>query len=74
METWDFKRKDVQAIFLNPFSSFKRKFVVCPFVDEGKKRKLSVCKWTKRTKRICPSMITELNAITNYENNHEDTV
>ncbi len=34
MKTWDFKRKDAQAIFLNPFSSCKRKFVVCPFVGE----------------------------------------
>ncbi len=41
MKTWTLrhgKRKtEIQAIFLNPFtvgSSCKRKFVVCPFVDE----------------------------------------
>jgi hypothetical protein len=38
METGDIKRKtEAQAIFLNPFTigrSCKRKFVVCPFVEE----------------------------------------
>jgi hypothetical protein len=41
METWRrgdiTRKKETQAIFLNPFtvcSSWKRKFIVCPFVDE----------------------------------------
>jgi hypothetical protein len=44
VETWrngDIKRKEVQAIFLNPFtvcSSRKRKFDVCPFVDKETNR------------------------------------
>jgi hypothetical protein len=38
MDTWTYEiKKEAQAIFLNPFTSCslcKRKFVVCPFVDE----------------------------------------
>ncbi len=50
------KRKD-RAIFLNPFtvcSSCKRQFVVLSICLRRNKRKLPVC---KRTKRSCPSMI-----------------
>ncbi len=35
----------------------KQKFVVRLFVYEENKQKLSVCKWTKRTKRTCPSRV-----------------
>jgi hypothetical protein len=53
------KRKtEAPGVFLNPFtvcSSSKRKFFVYPFVDEENKRKLSIC---KQTKRACPSMVS----------------
>jgi hypothetical protein len=57
------RKTKAEAVFLNPFtvfSSCKQKFIVCLFVWQRNKRKLPVCKQTKRTKRtiwICPSMI-----------------
>jgi hypothetical protein len=44
-----------QAVFLNLFiicSSCKRKFVVCPFVDKEKKRKLSDCNGQHRLSHL----------------------
>ncbi len=43
------EKKEAQVIFLNLFtscSSCKWKFVICPFVRQRNKRKLSVCKQT----------------------------
>ncbi len=48
------------SMFLHQFTVcllWKRKFVVCPFVDEETNGRQPVCKQTKQTKWTCPSMI-----------------
>jgi hypothetical protein len=58
-----FKRKtEAQAIFLNPFTaclSYKRKFVVCPFVGEGTNGSYHFANRLNGLKRICPYMVID---------------
>ncbi len=46
------QKMKAQTIFFNPFT-------IC----SSYKQKLSVCKWTKRTIRSCPSMKTRYNIV-----------
>jgi hypothetical protein len=57
---WRFKQKTEAPSdfpqFIYCLLICKRKFVICPFVDEETNGRFFVCKQTKRTKRTCPSM------------------